>query len=49
MFLKNEVVTIENEIIISEIVFWIVHGRPYEGFQKIPNIPIPITRHWNLK
>jgi hypothetical protein len=25
--------------VISEIVFGIVHGQPYEKFQKLPHIP----------
>ncbi len=29
---KNEVIRLENEIVISEIVFGMVHGWPYEGF-----------------
>jgi hypothetical protein len=47
---KIEIVRLENEneIVISEIIFGMVHGWPYEGFQKIPHIPIPITHHWNL-
>jgi hypothetical protein len=32
---KNEIVRLENEIVISEIVFGMVNERPYEGFQKI--------------
>jgi hypothetical protein len=48
---------IEGEIIISEIVFGMVHGRPYEGFPKkkkktphlspIYQFQLPITHHWN--
>jgi hypothetical protein len=30
------VVRLENEVVIFEIVFEMVHERPYEGFQKIP-------------
>jgi hypothetical protein len=26
-----------------------IHGQPYEGFQKIPLKPIPITHHRDLK
>jgi hypothetical protein len=26
----------ENGVVIFLIVFGMVHGRPYEGFQKIP-------------
>jgi len=25
-----------------------VHGWPYEGFQKIPHIQVLITPHWNF-
>jgi hypothetical protein len=35
---RNEVVRLENELVISEIVFGIVHG-PYEGFQRNPSYP----------
>jgi hypothetical protein len=48
LFFVNEVVRLENEIVFFKIVFGMVHGWPYEGFQKIPHIPIPITCHWNL-
>jgi hypothetical protein len=34
---RNKIVKFENEIVISEIVFGIVHGRPYQGFQKNPS------------
>ncbi len=45
----NEPVRLENEIVIFEIVFEMVHGWSYEGFQKkIPHIPISIARHWNF-
>jgi len=47
-FIKNEVVKLENEVVIIEIVFGMVHGQAYEGFQKIPHIRIPITRNWNI-
>jgi hypothetical protein len=26
----------EKEVVISKIVFGMVHGHPYKGFQKIP-------------
>jgi hypothetical protein len=42
---KNEIVKLENEAIISEIVFVMVLGQPYEEFQKFLQIPIPITHH----
>jgi len=29
-------IKLENEIIIFEIVFGMVHGRPYNEFQKVP-------------
>jgi hypothetical protein len=32
MPLKNEVDRLENEVVISEIVFGMVHGQSYEGF-----------------
>jgi hypothetical protein len=32
---KYEIVRLENDVVISEIVFGMVHGQPYEGFQKI--------------
>jgi hypothetical protein len=35
----------ENEIIISEIIFGMIHEKPYEEFQKIFHIPILITYH----
>jgi len=41
---KKEIARLENEVVISEIVF-IVHGQPYKGFEKIPHIPISITCH----
>ncbi len=41
-------VKLENEIFISEIVFKIVHGRLYKGFQDIPLLPVPITPHLNV-
>ncbi len=40
--LKNDEVRLENEIVISEIVW-----QPYKQFQKIPLIPALITHHWN--
>jgi len=36
LFLKKEIVSLENEIVFSEIAFGMVHGPPYEGFQKNP-------------
>ncbi len=36
IFKSNEVVILENEVVIFEIVFGMIHGWPYEGFQKIP-------------
>ncbi len=36
---------LENEIVISEIVFGMVHGRPYKEFQKNPHIPVLLARH----
>ncbi len=42
------IIKLENEIVIFEIVFGLVHGWPYQGFQKIPQIPIPITCRWNF-
>jgi hypothetical protein len=30
------IIKLENEIVISEIVFGMVHGRPYNEFQKVP-------------
>jgi hypothetical protein len=44
-FLKNEVLKLENEMVIFEIVFGMVHGRSNKGFQKIPHIQISITHH----
>jgi hypothetical protein len=38
----------EKEVVISKIVFGMVHGHPYKGFQKIPHIPILITLYQNL-
>jgi hypothetical protein len=38
-----EIVRLENEVIISEIVFGMVHGCPYKGFPKNPPIyPFPL-------
>jgi hypothetical protein len=31
---------LENEVIISEMIFGMVHGQPYKGFPKFPHIPI---------
>ncbi len=31
-----------------EIVFGMVHGQQYKGFQKISHILVPITCHLNL-
>ncbi len=39
---EKEIIRFENEIVIDEIVSRMVHGWPYEGFQKIPHMPIPI-------
>jgi hypothetical protein len=47
-FFKNVVDRFENEAIIYGIMFGMVYGRPYERFQKIPHIAIPISCHWNL-
>ncbi len=47
-FYKIEVIRLENEVVIFKIVFGMVHGQPYKGFQKIPLIPILITCHWNI-
>jgi hypothetical protein len=47
IYLLNEVVRVENDIVIFEIVFGMVHQQPYEGFQKIPHIPVSITHPWN--
>jgi hypothetical protein len=35
------------EVIIFVIVFGMVHGWPYEGFQKLPHTPISIICHYN--
>ncbi len=40
-----EVIKLENEIVISKIVFEMVHGQSYKGFQKNSHIPAPIARH----
>jgi hypothetical protein len=42
------VIRLENEIVIFEIVFGIVHGRPYKGFQGIPLLLVLIIPHWNV-
>jgi hypothetical protein len=46
-YFLNDEVRLENEIVISEIVYGMVHGQPYKQFQKIPHIllitGIPIT------
>jgi len=38
----------EKEVVISKIVFGMLHGQPYKGFQKISHIPILsfIIRIW---
>jgi hypothetical protein len=46
-FLKNEIVRLENEIVIFEIVFGMVHGWPYKGFQKNP--PYTSSNYLSLK
>jgi len=33
------------EIVIFEIFFGMVHGQPYEGYQKSPHVPISIVGH----
>ncbi len=33
---RNKIVKLENEVVIFEIVFGMVHGRPYKRFQKNP-------------
>ncbi len=48
--IRKKKVKLDNEIVISEIIFGMVyHGRPYEEFQKIPiyefRLRVPITRH----
>jgi hypothetical protein len=37
----------EKKKVIFEIVFEMVHGQPYKGFQKNAHIPVPIIWHWN--
>jgi hypothetical protein len=32
-------------MVIFEIAFGMVHGQPYEGFQNILHIQVPITHH----
>ncbi len=46
--LKNEVIRLENEVVILKIIFGMVHGWRYEGFQKIPHIQVLITHDWNF-
>jgi len=36
LFQKNEVVRLENEIVIFEIVFGMVHGQPNNKSKKSP-------------
>jgi hypothetical protein len=36
--IEKGIIRLENEIVIYEIVFGMVHGWPYEGFQKIPHM-----------
>jgi hypothetical protein len=47
--IKNiEIVRFENEIVISEIVFGIVHDNHPKDAKKInSHVAVPITRHWN--
>jgi len=47
-FKKFDVVKLENDFFNFLIVFGVVHGRLYEGFQKIPRIIVLIICHWNL-
>jgi hypothetical protein len=42
---RNVVVRLENEAIISRIIFGMVYEQPYEGFKKIPHIAILISCH----
>ncbi len=44
----NEVVRLESEVVNFEFFFGMVHGQPYEGFQKIPHILVLIIHHQNL-
>jgi hypothetical protein len=37
----------KNEVVISEIVFGMIPGWPYEEFQKIFHISILIIHDWN--
>ncbi len=49
LFIKNEEIKLENEVVILKIVFGMVHGWPYEGLQKLPHIQGFITHHhWNI-
>ncbi len=48
LFIKNEVIKLENEVVIFKIVFGMLHGWPYEGLQKVPHIQVLITHHWNI-
>ncbi len=42
-------IKLQNEEVIFEIVFGMVHGWPYERFQKIPHIPVFIIYYLSLK
>jgi hypothetical protein len=42
---RNEVIRLENGVVISEIIFGMVHGWPYKEFFKIPHILVSITHH----
>jgi hypothetical protein len=40
---------LENEVIISEIVFGMVHGCPYKGFPKKLNPPYTSSHYSSLE
>jgi hypothetical protein len=44
---RNEVFRLENEVVIYEIIFGMVHGWPYKELFEIPHILVSITRHYN--
>jgi hypothetical protein len=47
LFFFNEIIRLENEVVISKIIFGMVHGQPYKGFHKPPHILDPNTHHSN--
>jgi len=43
---ENEIIKFESEIVIFKIAFGMVHGQPYEKFQKHFQFELHIVRHY---